>query len=568
MKVTSSREKDRLHALLRRVALVVSLGILGGSLVASAHDDFSFGEFHFWPGNLVVSRSVYDNNPNNVTVGEILPPNCASTTGGCSASTGATNDGTYPQVFNNNLYDGSFGITSKIYLDQMTPFGFPLGSLEVPNSSQRGIISTSDQLVTSFSSKSELALNLSTDGKYLTFVDYVAPIDTIDASNSNTPGAIDPTDPVGENYYRAVAQVDADGHFHFTETNAYSGNNGRAAILNDSNGADFFYTAGNAGNGSNPQPNGVVLGAGAQIIDPLNLFEASQTPGTPTPVGSFSVTQLGAKADKIGKDDNFRGLTIFNNVVYYSKGSGSNGVNTVYFIDTTGTACPNGTGIPSVSATLPTTPISYDLSTLQKNGLPSNMCILAGFPSTSNKVVPATMFPFGIWFADANTLYVADEGDGYTPAPGGTDLDTHAAAQTTAGLQKWVFNSATSTWSLAYTLQTGLELGTPYTIHGYPTGNNPATGFPWAPATDGLRNITGKVNRDGTVTIWAITSTVSGSGDQGADPNRLVVITDWLKNTDTTIAAKERFFALRTAGFAEVLRGVSFTPSDGDHDSF
>jgi hypothetical protein len=30
----------------------------------------------FQPGNLVVSRVVYDNNANNVTVGMTLPPNC------------------------------------------------------------------------------------------------------------------------------------------------------------------------------------------------------------------------------------------------------------------------------------------------------------------------------------------------------------------------------------------------------------------------------------------------------------------------------------------------------------
>jgi hypothetical protein len=71
-----------------------------------------------------------------------------------------------------------------------------------------------------------------------------------------------------------------------------------------------------------------------------------------------------------------------------------------------------------------------------------------------------------------------------------------------------------------------LNLGVPYTVAGYPTGNNAATGLPWSPATDGLRNITGRVNANGTVTIWAITSTVSGSGDQGADPNQLVTITD------------------------------------------
>src|SRR5215469_16553879 len=50
------------------------------------------------------------------------------------------------------------------------------------------------------------------------------------------------------------------------------------------------------------------------------------------------------------------------------------------------------------------------------------------------------------------------------------------------------------------------SLGQPYTVHGYPKGDNAATGLPWTPATDGLRNITGRVNRDGTATIWAVTS--------------------------------------------------------------
>jgi hypothetical protein len=550
------------RALKRAVAAIsVSASLVGAIPAAAQNSGADRGRF-FWPGNLVVSRSVYDNNPNNVQVGSILPPNCAVTQGGCSAASGAPYNGTYPFVFNNDLYDGSFGITSKIFLDQILPFGLLIDSLEVPNSSQRGIKASSDQLVTSFSSKSELALHLSTDGQYLTFSGYVAPIDEIDASNSNTPGVVDPTNPVGENVYRAVAQVDRDGRFRFTETNAYSGNNGRAAIWNNSNGDDFIYTAGNAGNGSNPQPDGVILGAGTQIIPPANEPEKAQNPSTPTPVGSFSIAELGAKADKIGKDDNFRGITIFNNVLYYSKGSGSNGVNTVYFLDTTGTACPNGVGLPSNSATLPTSPLSYNPATLQSSGLPNNLCILAGFPSIPNKTAATLSFPFGIWFANSTTLYVADEGDGYT---GGTDLYTHAAAQTTAGLQKWVFDSSSNTWNLVYTLQNGLQLGKPYTVAHYPRGNNVATGLPWEPATDGLRNLTGIVGDDGLVTIWVTTSTISGNGDTGADPNQLAVVLDRLNNTDPTVASHESFFPLRRAGFGEVLRGVSFTPGTDFH---
>jgi hypothetical protein len=195
------------------------------------------------------------------------------------------------------------------------------------------------------------------------------------------------------------------------------------------------------------------------------------------------------------------------------------------------------------------------------------MCILNGFPTTLAKAATAT-FPFGVWFGNATTLYVTDEGNGTTTFDPNTGTYTAAAAQTTAGLQKWVFDATSGAWKQAYVLTAGLDLGVPYTVKNYPAGNNPATGLPWSPATDGLRNLTGHVNRDGTVTIWAITSTVSGSGDQGADPNRLVRITDSL--AATTLPADERFRTIRTAGFGEVLRGVSFTPGTGapphDHD--
>jgi hypothetical protein len=401
-----------------------------------------------------------------------------------------------------------------------------------------------------------MALNLSTNGDVVTFMGYVAPAGALDVSNSNTPGAVDPTNPVSSANYRVVGELDAHGKLHFTLTNAYSGNNGRAAILDNTNGDNALFTAGNAGNGANPQPNGIILGAGTQIITPETKAGVAQRPGTPTPVGSFNITELGKPKDKIGKDDNFRGLTIFNNVLYYTKGSGSNGVNTVYFLDTTGTACPNGVGLPVPGAALPTSPLAYDPTTVQANGLPSNMCILKGFTTTLAKTTTAT-FPFGLWFANATTMYVADEGDGTTTYSPTSRTYTAAAASTTAGLQKWVFNSTTQAWQLAYTLQNGLGLGAPYSVANYPTGNNPVTGLPWAPATDGLRNITGRVNGDGAVTIWGITSTVSGSGDQGADPNKLMSVTDSLSATSP---GTESFTAVDRAHFAEVLRGVSFTP--------
>jgi len=528
----------------RSLPVVAATLALAAALPASALARYDH-DAGLRPGNLLVSGSVFREADIQPGVTQ-LPPGC--TAGNCVT---ATADGAYPYVFNNALADGSFGVTSPLFLDQLTPDGNLVSRIKVPT----------NELVTSFSSKSEGALNLSVSGRAVTFMDYVARPREIDVSNSNTPGVIDPTNPVPSAYYRAVAELQPDGHMSFTETNAYSGNNGRAAILNDEPGANVFYTAGNAGNGSNPQPTGVVLGAGAQIFSPSFAPEFDQKPGTPTPVASFSVTQLGDKADKVGKDDNFRGMTISNNVLYYTKGSGSNGVNTVYFVDTTGKACPNGVGLPEPGAKLPTQPLAYNPATVATSGLPTNMCILKGFNTTLAKT-STNSFPFGIWFANPHTLYVADEGNGDSTYSTSTGQYTNALpANNSGGLQKWVYDTSAGEWKLAYTLTSGLNLGQPYAVAGYPVGDNAATGLPWAPATDGLRNITGRVNRDGSVTIWAVTSTVSGSGDQGADPNQLVAITD--DPAAASPGAGEAFHPVLAPRYARVVRGVSFTPETG-----
>lgn len=452
------------------------------------------------PGNLLLSRSTYSGTAASVTVGQQLPPVCPATAD-CSAR--AIADGTYPTVFNNAAPDGSFGITSPIFIDEITTGGSWLRTCTIDPT----------EIVTSFSSKSELALNLSLDGNYITFMGYTAPTtginleNILDVSNSNTPGVVDPTNPAGGEYYRAVAQMDKNCNLTITNTNAYSGNNGRAAIY-DPTGTGLYYLVGNSNNGTGT-PADVVASAGSQVSTP---GQSNNT--APIQTGSFSITQEGYKPDKKGKDNNFRGLTIFDHTLYVAKGSGGNGINTVYQVGASGI-----------------------LPTLASIPVPIN--ILPGFPTTLAKAAGAQN-PFGLWFANANTLYVGDEGDGTADNVQGPN----------GGLQKWVLNEGT--WTRVYVLQNGLNLGHPYTVPGTPAYP------PISP--DGLRNITGRVNSDGTVTVWAVTSTVSNSGDQGADPNQLVTITDVLANTDPAIAATEKFRLLRTANYGEVLRGIAFTP--------
>jgi hypothetical protein len=97
--------------------------------------------------------------------------------------------------------------------------------------------------------------------------------------------------------------------------------------------------------------------------------------------------------DKPGKDTNSRGMIIFNDTLYITKGSGGNGINTVYQVGSAGTL-PTGT-----AADLANVPIT----------------ILPEFPNTTAST--STTFPFGIWFANETTLYVCDEGDGTIVSP-------------------------------------------------------------------------------------------------------------------------------------------------------
>ena len=137
-----------------------------------------------------------------------------------------------------------------------------------------------------------------------------------------------------------------------------------------------------------------------------------------------------------------------------------------------------------------------------------------------------------------------------------------AATQATAGVQKW--SLASGIWHLDYVLQSGLNIGVPYNVADYPTA--------LSPATDGCRNLTGKVHHDGRVDIYAVTSTVSASGDQGADPNKLVKVTDLLSATTLPTSDGDndhddslgQFVTIRAAKAGEVLRGVAFAPMNED----
>jgi hypothetical protein len=471
--------------------------------------------FQFEKGSLVISGSTYDPTQGAVaslSIGSTLPGTATKTTKAV-----ANND--YVHVWNNASVDGSFGVTSPIMLADIDPVtGAVCHSLAV----------LTDQVVTSFSSKSELGLHLFADtgGPQLVFVAYAgAGVGALDVSNSDAVAGQDPTNPVtfafGSNYafHRTIVSLDKHGNFAYTPTIAYGGNNGRSALLGP-NG--LYYSVGNANNGnaatfgpSNGTNPDVTETTGLEVVNPINGSSASVA----IPAGNsaevdplLQFTFVVGKPDKAGKDDNFRGVTEFGGALYFTKGSGSNGIDTVYTVGS----------LPTLA-----------------NAASTTISVVPGFPTDSAKATGGNFTPFAVFFANPTTMYVTDEGSGNA-----TDTATHA------GLEKW--SLVNGTWQLDYVLTNGL-IGT---VDGNLLGN--AGQYPNV-TTVGLRNLTGVVDeKDGTVTLWATTSTSSASGDQGADPNKVVRITDDLNATTPAAVTQELFETVAGPTYGTVYRGVAY----------
>jgi hypothetical protein len=108
------------------------------------------------------------------------------------------------------------------------------------------------------------------------------------------------------------------------------------------------------------------------------------------------------------------------------------------------------------------------------------------------------------------------------------------------------------TWQLDYVLRNGL-IGVVDTGLTGPDGQYPDV------TTTGLRNLTGRVNANGVVTLWATTATTSSAGDVGANPNRVVKINDVLAATTITRqVAKQTFKTILGPKYGTVYHGVAF----------
>ncbi len=473
------------------------------SLAVGLATQSGFGQA-FTAGDVVVSQINYVGaDPTNSVVQGIVNGDL----------TAGTSGNTFADLFNNPNIPGVQGTetlneysTANVESNAAAATLQNTMNLPAPSAADTGM-----GLTGSFSSKSEGALMTSTNGQYLTMMGYQAPAGAIGVSNSYTPGAVPSPFPSNATtnvlYNRVVEEIGSNGSYGdgAVLNDAYSGDNARAAI---SVNGHQFYTVGNADGGYS----NTVQSLGSRY----------------STLGATTSTLLGTYNAAPDKYDNFRAEQIFNNTLYVAKGSGGKGIDGIFQVGTTGT--------------LPTT-----------SG--NSITALPGLSFTANT---SNFHPFGFFFANANTLYVADEGAPTAPVTNGPGTITNS---TEAGLQKWSFNAATKQWMLDYVMTNGLDMNVLKPITGYTYTDASGKTETVYSAITGLRNMTGVVNPDGTVTIYAITGNTSIISGGEPDPTSLVSITDPLSAMAlSTNSNYDTFSTLATSSVGDVFRGVAMAP--------
>jgi MYXO-CTERM domain-containing protein len=245
---------------------------------------------------------------------------------------------------------------------------------------------------------------------------------------------------------RTIARVDLNGVVDTSTRFEAAGTAARSVASSD--GSSFYWTA-DTGSGATGGLRSIAFGG--------------TTNGTLVTDSNFTT--------------NVRVANIHNGQLYASTGAG--------------TVAGSWRGVNKIGSGLPTT------------GAAASVVVGGG----ANNVGPLDS-TYDFWFADDNTLYVADDDN---------------IAPNTGGLSKWSFNG--TSWSQVWSVL--------------------------ANGTVGFRSIAGEVNASGGLTIYLISAVSSGTGI-----NSLMSVNDTIAGT----VAPTSFSTIATSGTGQVFRGVELAP--------
>lgn len=375
---------------------------------------------------------------------------------------------------------------SPIVLEDVTTSGTIVSQLTLPQNNFVNSSGVQNYAISGeYGSSSEGSLQLSADGQSLVIMGYNVNANawnaaTASATNAYGTQALAQTTSVLGGTDTAVARVVAD--------------------INANGVVDTSTALYGVFNTNNPRSVSTVNGS--------TFYIAGQGVKGDTTQGLFVAQDGASTATAINTSTDMRTAEIYNGQLYVSTDSKQTGA--------TGTS-KGSANIAVYGSTLPTGATTPTVLA----GI-SNSVKLTASANGINAAGTVNLSPENFFFANANTMYVADGG---APKQGGLG---------DGGLQKWTYNG--TSWQLDYTLSAGLNL----------VANTAASG------TTGLIGLTGKVVGN-QVELFATNSTV---GD--LDQTYLYGINDSLSST--TLPNNESFTVLDTAAAGTNIRGVSFAP--------
>ena len=423
---------------------------------------------------------------------------------------------------------GNTGTNSTAYLDnQAAPLtlyefgtsGFqssPVGTLELPQTSSGLNSAVSGE----YGSSSEATLQLTGNGEYLTVAGYAVNAGAYNtASDANGAGT-------------ALAQscslsnaASCSGVPQVPRVIAEIGDTGKV------NSSTVLYNVFNENN-----PRSVYSGTGSSFYISGQGLKGDNTGGvfSVPSVGSGTTVSITGNDAGTSESQDTREVQIYNNTLYVSTDSKSGATNRDY-IGTLGspgtppTSLANGGNgpamLPGFGNSGGTGKVTITTQTTNSVNAPGNEINLS---------------PENYFFANADTLYVADSGD-----PKNTSATSSLGD---GGLQKWTYSGGD--WTLDYTLAAGLDL--------VPNTASCASNTSQTPCSTGLYGLTGELIDGGTeVELFATNFTL---GDLNS--TYLYGITDELTNTtDPNLSSiTESFTELAAAPPDSNFKGVAFAP--------
>ena len=434
---------------------------------------------------------------------------------------------------------GNTGADSSTYLDNQAaplwlyeylPAGTnqpaPVGALELPTASSGNNSVISGE----YGSSSEATLQLTGNGQYLTIAGY-----GVNAANYNKSYDLNGTGTAlaqscslsgtacggTPQVSRVIGLIGANGGVNTSTVlyNVYNENNPRSVY--SANGTSFYISGQGTGN----------VGDKTGGVFYVPTLGPGQT--------AVPITGQDASSNTVSQDT--RDVQIYNNQLYVSVDSKEGSGNNRDFIGTLGS--------PPATSTYNSQNGPTQLPGFGNNGGTGKVTITTGSNSDGNSFNAGkeiNLSPENYFFANPDTLYVADSGDPKNNSVTNDPSKDNPSTVGDGGLQKWSLNTATNTWSLDYTLTAGLQdfvensTADPSDISG----------------TTGLLGLTGELIDNGTeVELFATNYTI---GD--TDQTYLYGITDLLSATLASQVNTKSFGILATAPADSNFKGVSFAP--------